>query len=356
MKSPSRAEARFVPPTRSFWPRIVGALLVALSTLSTVDARASKRVEAPRAVSVRDLDDAVPPSDADKALAEKRDEAAKEPTARARLGIVLNGVTKLDLGAGTYQAEFGAIVTCLGDRPCKPDLDAENGKLTTKELIVDKPELKVYRMRGEFTANVDLSEFPFDRHELPLVLHDRSFKTILERDPAPEASKIDVDMRIPGWSLLGLEWTQDDEVVVPGELVHSAAGVSLRIERPRVASFFKSLVPLAFMIFVAGFSLLLKPKSAAGRLTTATGALMTVVMYHVSATSQLPPLGYMTRFDKFMLATYLVYLVNIGLAIALVRLDDAKNETLSLRVYHVAQGLVPGLALALSTLVFGRLV
>ena len=117
------------------------------------------------------------------------------------------------------------------------------------------------------------------------------------------------------------------------------------ITRPVLASFFKTLVPVFFMIFVAGFTLLLKPKSAAGRLSAATGGLMTVVMFHLSATSSLPPLGYLTRMDKFMIATYVVYLVNILFAVAIVRFDEKKNEKFAELAYLAAGGAVPGLAL-----------
>ncbi|HEY8073182.1 MAG TPA: hypothetical protein VIF62_03715, partial [Labilithrix sp.] len=107
-----------------------------------------------------------------------------------------------------------------------------------------------------------------------------------------------------------------------------------------------------FMVFVAGFTLLLKPKSASGRLTAATGALMTVVMFHLSATSSLPPLGYLTRLDKFMIATYIVYLINILFAVTIVRLDEKKNEKLSELAYLVAGGVVPGVALLAWVTVF----
>src|SRR6185369_9119370 len=96
----------------------------------------------------------------------------------------------------------------------------------------------------------------------------------------------------------------------------------IAISRPTLASLFKSLVPVFFMVFVAGFTLLLKPKSAPGRLSASTAGLMSVVMFHVSATSSLPPLGYLTLMDKFMIATYLVYIVNIAFNVAMVRFEE----------------------------------
>jgi hypothetical protein len=337
-----------------FWRLILALTSVAVWLLISAPAHAKRAVDHPADDSAEKAK-AEAPADPEKAEKAEKEKAPGPPVV-AKIGIILSSITKFELGPGTYQAEFGVTVICPEDHPCKPELEAENGKLSTKELVIDTPTMQVYRMRGEFAGNVDLSEFPFDKHELGLVLYDKTFRHVLVQDMTPEITKIDSDVRIPGWGLRGWEWTGEKTDLVPNELLLSTAGVKIQIERPRLASFFKSLVPLCFMVLVAGFTLLLKPKSAAGRLTTATGALMTLVMFHISSTSQLPALGYMTRLDKFMVATYFVYLVNIAFAIAIVRFDEAKNEKFSLRAYHVAQGTIPGLAIALITLVFGRLV
>ena len=70
----------------------------------------------------------------------------------------------------------------------------------------------------------------------------------------------------------------------------------------------------------------------------------------------LPPLGYLTRLDKFMIATYCVYLLNIGLSVLMVRFEEKKNERLSELMYLVAAGAVPGLALVVWLSVFLRIV
>ena len=139
---------------------------------------------------------------------------------------------------------------------------------------------------------------------------------------------------------------------------HKVAQIHFAIEakRPALMATFKSVVPVLIMIFVAAFTLLLKPKSAAGRLATATGGLMSVVMFQVGQVGSLPPIGYLTRLDKFMIATYLVYLLNIGLSVAMVRFEERKNEKLSELMYLVAAGAVPGLALVVWAGVFLRLV
>jgi hypothetical protein len=119
---------------------------------------------------------------------------------------------------------------------------------------------------------------------------------------------------------------------------------------------FKSVVPVLIMMFVAAFTLLLKPKSAGGRLTAATAGLSAVVMFQVAQVGALPPLGYLTRLDKFMIATYLIYLANIAFSVAMVRFEEKKNERMSELMYLTAAGAVPGIALLAWTAVLMRLV
>jgi hypothetical protein len=119
---------------------------------------------------------------------------------------------------------------------------------------------------------------------------------------------------------------------------------------------FKAVIPVLIMMFVAAFSLLLKPKSASGRLTTATAGLSALVMFQVAQVGSLPPLGYLTRFDKFMIASYVVYLANIAFSVAMVRFEEKKNERMSELMYLAAAGAVPGVALLVWTAVAMRLV
>ena len=115
-------------------------------------------------------------------------------------------------------------------------------------------------------------------------------------------------------------------------------------------------MPLLAIIFVTAFTLMLKPKSGYGRLAAATGGLMTVVMYQAGQTSAMPPISYLTRFDKFMLATYLVYVVNVAFSVAMVRYDERKDEVAAERAYKASLFVVPGVAILAWALVIFRIV
>lgn len=262
---------------------------------------------------------------------------------KMKVGIRLTGLSKLELGPGSYNAELVVTVRCERE-PCKPEIETPNGKITGREVVHAEKLVKVFKIKAELTGFVDLSEFPYDKHVLPIVLEDKGDPedVVYELDTAH--TSIQDDVKLPGWSLV--KWAADVEKEDVGEGISvSQIHFGVLVERPGLSATFKTIVPVAFMIFVAGFTLLLKPKSAAGRLSAATGGLMTIVMFHISATSSLPPLTYLTRMDKFMLATYVVYLVNIAFAVAIVRADEQKDEKRAERLYLTAAGAIPGLAL-----------
>lgn len=268
-------------------------------------------------------------------------EAPKGPQ-RMRVGMRLTKLNKFEMGPGSYSAELYLTFKC--DRePCNPDFDVANGKIGSKEKLVDDKLTKEFKVKADLEALVDLSEFPFDKHVLYVSMIDKNPEVSYDFDSSDTG--MDDDVKLAGWSIDPTFATNVEKHKLENGHEISELQFGIVIKRPTIASFFKSLVPVFFMVFVAGFTLLLKPKSAAGRLSTATGGLMSVVMFHLSSTSSLPPLGYLTRLDKFMIATYLVYVANIAFSVAMVRFEEKKNEKASELAYLLAGGAVPGLAL-----------
>jgi hypothetical protein len=276
--------------------------------------------------------------------AEHADKPERHGPITMHVGVMLEKLTKFELGPGTYNAEMIVNFRCDGE-PCKPDFDVTNGKITGKEKLLDEKTEKAFRVKAELDALVDLSEFPFDKHVLYVGLVDKGDPLGTRYVVDEGETGIDPSIKLAGWQIAPRFATHVEGHKLDPQHEVTELQFGIAITRPRLAAVFKTLVPVFFMVFVAGFTLLLKPKSAAGRLSAATGGLMTVVMFHLSSTSSLPPLGYLTKMDKFMIATYVVYLVNIALSVVIVRMDEKKNERGAELAYLTASGLVPGVAL-----------
>jgi hypothetical protein len=54
----------------------------------------------------------------------------------------------------------------------------------------------------------------------------------------------------------------------------------------------------------------------------------------------LPSVGYLTRLDKFMIATYLVFLTNIAFSVAMVRLATERLDRRHDRLGHIISALL----------------
>jgi hypothetical protein len=337
-------------------------LFTCLPVLVLVAGTASAAPKHPKAAAAEEAPPAQDPPAAAAAADAKppagdTDDAMPAPHAPVtiRVGILVNELTKFDLTAGTFNTEFLAKLTCE-EEPCKPDLDVANGKLLGKpEKLHDEPLVKVYKVKAELGAIVDLSQYPFDDHQLEITLVDKGDPEQIRYVVDKESMGLKDSVKLPGWDVTGWSALASEDDLGDGQKI-AQVHYFIGARRPALMATFKSVVPVLIMLFVAAFTLLLKPKSAAGRLAAATGGLMSIVMFQVGQVGSLPPLGYLTRFDKFMIATYLIYLANIAFSVAMVRFEEKKNERMSELMYLAAAGAVPGLALLTWTTVFLRIV
>ena len=319
-------------------------------------APAAQNEAAPAAQNEAAPDDGTPPAEPTKGAAAADDAMpAEHAPVTMTVGTRLIELTKLDLSAETFNAEFFVSVHC--DRqPCKPQLDVANGKLLGKpEKLRDEPLDKEYKMKAELTALLDFSNYPYDQHLLQIVLEDRSDAEQIKYEVDAAGTGWDAKKgkaKLPGWELSPeiLGGVIEDET--PDGKSVSQVHLYLQANRPLQTATFKTVVPVLIMMFTAAFTLLLKPKSASGRLATATAGLSALVMFQVAQVGSLPPTGCLTLFDKFMIASYLVYLANIAFSIAMVRFEEKKAERMSELMYLVAAGAVPGLAIVMWTAVF----
>lgn len=302
------------------------------------------------------------PHDAKPGEGDEADEPmpAHHDPVKMKIGIAVTSMEKLDIAVGTFNAEFTVTVTC-DHEPCKPNLDVLNGKLTGKpEKLHDDKLVKKYKMKAELSGFIDLSEYPFDRHELPIILFDKTDAEQITYEIDTNEAHTHINegphhMKLPGWE--AYEWAANVETEDEGDGEKvSYFYFNVLVKRPSVAAFAKALIPILIMLLVAGFQLLLKPKGAPGRLAGSTATLSAAVMFHVGQLVSLPSVGYLTRLDKFMICTYAVLLVHIIFNVLIVRADEAKNENRGTMLYLTASGVVPGLALVLWLAVFLKLV
>ena len=124
----------------------------------------------------------------------------KGPPLQVQVGILLLNVGRLDTSTGTYTMDFYLTMRC--DRPCDPEpFELANGRITFQQLQEQLPTFKAFRIQAALSVGMDLRRYPFDRHQLGLVIEDsnRDANALLYvADPA--RSTMAQDLQVAGWS------------------------------------------------------------------------------------------------------------------------------------------------------------
>lgn len=282
---------------------------------------------------------------------------AGEPPLRVKVGLYVVNIGRFDLATGTHVAEFYLSFECPTGRVCPVDFDLLNGRALSRELVRESGNRKSYLVRAELADDLDFREFPFDRHDLAIDLVDRHLtqdQLIFETDK--EHSGLDKAVRIAGWKVHGWRVESAPHEMHAIERSFSHFRFTMTIGRFELASMLKIFLPAFFIVLVASLACLLKGASLGGRLGIGTAGLIASVMFHLSSTSSLPPMGYLTRIDKLMFATYLLLLANVLVTILLLRATDRNDQVTAARVFKTGLYAIPPLVLGVYSLVLFRIV
>jgi hypothetical protein len=261
--------------------------------------------------------------------------------ANVKVGIYVLNLGKLDTSSGTFTVDFYLILS--SDKPVTIDkFEFSNGRATSLEKSVDDPMDKFYRIQASLGNTLNLSRYPFDRHQLTIELEDKE-QTInsLVYQVSREDSGLDPSVKLAGWNITGWDAAVNQHYYAPWQTNFSKYIFSIGIQRSDLAAILKTILP-AFIIVVVGLlSLVLSPDKIIPRLTLNTGAFTSAVLFHLNMTSSLPPLGYLTLGDRFMIFNYLALsLALISTLVALYFVDKKKNESAG-RIHTIALIVVP---------------
>lgn len=280
-----------------------------------------------------------------------------------RVGVYILSVGNLDTKTGTYTIDFFLNLKCE-TASCDPkDFDIMNvaeikrNDPQTTEADAAKGE-SYYRIRANLQTNLNLREFPFDEHTLTIELEDKN-KTrdqyIFIADPA--LSDIDSEVYVAGWNL--------EPYIMGTEKVHNYAiygqdysrvRFAIRIYHPWTSSFMKGLFAAIVIVGAGMLSFLLKENEARDRITLSSSTLASAIFYHMTLTASVPPVGYLTYADRFMILQYIFIATQLFVAITLFLLQRPENDTpenkkLSKQIHTTTRWMIPlGWILALITL------
>lgn len=272
-----------------------------------------------------------------------------------QVGIYILSVGNLDTTTGRYYMDFFLNFKCQTPG-CEPgDFDIMNAAdiLEPDDQTSNEDRAngeRYYRIKGDLQANLNLRNFPFDRHSLIVVIEDKN-KDEAEKKFAYVASRgmmgIDPQVYVSGWDLRPL--IQGEVRSHPYAIydeTYSRARFTIQIEHSWFSSFMKGLFAAIVIVAVGMLSFLMNPHEAQDRINLTSGTLASAIFYHMTLTASIPPVGYLTYADRFMILQYVFITLSLAVAVALFLLQsEGKRGTdykvLADRIHRSTRWLIP---------------
>ncbi len=256
---------------------------------------------------------------------------------KVKAGIWVISIDKVDLASGTFSADFYLWFHYM-DNP--PNFEFINGMPSKIEKTVESEGYVEYRVKATFVQQYNFKPFPFDVQNLNIIIEDKSLNmSKLVFLPDYEESGLDPQAYVVGWQFKDFM----AETVVhkyPGEN-YSRIVFTISIQREIFPVFMKNFVPITLITLISLLSFAVSIQNYSQRISIGITTLFSAVAYHLATLSTLPPLSYLTLFDRIMLAIYSLFLFNIGVSVQGMRLVDRKQVERAIAFEDKMQKLLP---------------
>jgi hypothetical protein len=205
-------------------------------------------------------------------------------------------------------------------------------------------------MLGKFSSEMDFSDFPFEKIPLQIKVEPLpQWPTQKATFAVHEASGIDQSATVPGWKIVDSNFQVLENKY--GQNTYSQFVAEYVIQRDVLGSFLKTIFPILIILGIS-FVAYIIPKHYDVVTELSLLPLLALVFFHVSTIEQLPPLGYMTIFDKVMMIAYVLIMNNIIASGRQIRADEfsGKDRAWHLNNFHLK--ITPAIIGVLGTILF----
>jgi hypothetical protein len=242
-----------------------------------------------------------------------------------KVGVWLINVEKVDLAANSYRLDF-----YLWFKFNSSEISADKVKefefingAPTRDKINETEGYLEYRIRGDFIKTFDFTRYPFETHELIVVLEHKNLdisQLSFEEDPT---SDVDPLVNVAGWEMGNFETHVAEHAYSEEAYSQFVFGVTLK--RPFLSAFIKSVLPITVITTISLLTFFISPQNFSQRIGLGVTTLMSATAFHLSLLSGIPPTGYLTLADRIMLCVYAIFLYNLSASVYIMKLVDAKK-------------------------------
>jgi len=262
-------------------------------------------------------------------------------------GVYLSNIQAVNQTTNSFDADF-----YLWLRWRNPDLDPTAGVEVMNPYmawglvvtpVYDQPQrqsdgslLWLCRYQGSFNAPLSLSNYPFERQTLRIIIEDGVDTTqrVVYR-PDTEPVKLDSEVTLAGYEIgePRIEFTEFTYQSSFGQVQSSAADrtypritVYIPLSSPAVSGVVKTLLPIGIVLIAAGLALVIPVVHADAKIGLAITALLALVAMHWGVSTTLPEAGYLMMVDVFYLLAYAAVTAILAVTIAGVWVTRSRGE------------------------------
>ena len=254
-----------------------------------------------------------------------------------KVGIYLIRAGSLDITTGAIDVDFYIEFDCPTACGDKADFEIINGITKSKPVLLPDPtnpnadKEPAYRVAATVFQEVNLRKYPFDSHDVKIVIESSNYDdSTVKYVVNEETTAIDPKVFILGWDFGAkpprATATIVDQLYTPWDSNYTRYVFSTHISKPPLAGWLKGLLPAIIIVLGSLFSLFITSKNIGNRVAIITSALIASVLYHMNFTSRVPPIGYLTYADTFMIINYFVLLISLSITIWIIRVDSAPDK------------------------------
>jgi len=262
---------------------------------------------------------------------------------KVKAGIWVISVDRVDLSSGTFSVDF---YLWFYYNDSAPNFEFINGVPSRIEKTFEREGYVEYRVKATFVQQYDFKSFPFDVQNLNIIIEDKSLNlTKLVFVPDFEESGLDPEAYVVGWKFM--DFKQESVVHEYPDQKYSRIVFTISIQREIFPVFMKNFVPITLITLISLLSFAVSIQNYSQRISIGITTLFSAVAYHLATLSTLPPLSYLTLFDRIMLAIYSLFLYNIGVSVQGMRLVDRKQIEKAVAFEDRMQKLLPVVVIVL---------
>ena len=272
-----------------------------------------------------------------------------------RVGVYVLNVGKFDLASGTYTMDFYLTMSCGKPNCNMGSFEFMNGRASSLHEIENTPMEKSWRIEANLYSNVDLQDYPFDRHTLAMRIEDTQLtEQNLTYQPDRAGSGLDPSIVVVGWMITGWNQSVTNHYYSVYNETYSQYTFSVSLER-EPAFGFEIFIPVFFLSFIALIAMLMYGKTSSvleNRVLLTASCLVAAVLFQFSLDNNVPPLGYLTFADKFMIVTYSIIISALVIGIMELDCHHKKNSIRSQQIQFYAIRIMPVLTIVVYFLMF----